>query len=159
MVKVKGIEVAIKSDRETFARLLLIQQNRGINLQEVLNYELIFSATINCKCRWYTLSKTVKSKLLQSLEPSIPQVVTPPEHCPCLFDGMVLLQKLPLTLTTFGDISDYILKRILRNTARVAFFITDHYLPKSIKSLERLKRSEIGIYFAYCVFATKPRKT
>ena len=38
--KVKDTTVAIKSDRETFGRLLIIQQVRGIDLEEVLQYEL-----------------------------------------------------------------------------------------------------------------------
>ena len=38
--KVKDEVVTIKSDREIFARLLIIQRNRGVDLQEVLNVKI-----------------------------------------------------------------------------------------------------------------------
>ena len=56
-----------------------------------------------------------------------------------MFDGMVLLQQLEKEpLRTFGDVSRFILKRIL--VANTVYFVTDQYKPNSIKSLERKKR-------------------
>ena len=57
---------------------------------------------------------------------------------------MVLLRKLPPTLTTFGDVSDYFLKKIVTGTSRVVFLVTDRYLHVSIKSMEREKRLATG---------------
>ena len=57
---------------------------------------------------------------------------------------MVLLQKLPKILKIFGDISDYILKKLLHESTRVPFFVTDCYLKDSIKSMERDSRSAHG---------------
>ena len=57
---------------------------------------------------------------------------------------MVLLQKLPPTLTTFGNLSDYLLKKILSGGSRVAFFVTDFYLENSVKSMERDRRAATG---------------
>ena len=57
---------------------------------------------------------------------------------------MVLLQKLPKILKTFGDISDYLLMKLLDGSTRVAFFVTDYYLEDSIKSIERDSRSAYG---------------
>ena len=54
---------------------------------------------------------------------------------------MVLFQKLPHDLVTFGDISDYILNKIMQGSCRICFFVTDYYLENSIKSLERKGRS------------------
>ena len=77
----------------------------------------------------WTLRKTQKSKLFQHLESSIVSCVAIRKDCPQIFDGMVLLQKLPKILKTFGDISEYILKKLLYGSAtRVAFFVTDYYL-------------------------------
>ena len=59
-------------------------------------------------------------------------------------DGMVLLQELPKILKTFGDISDYILKKLFNGSTRVAFFVTDYYLEDSIKAMERDSRSPYG---------------
>ena len=91
-----------------------------------------------------TLRKTQKSKLFQHLKSSIVSCVAMPENCPQIFDGMVLLQMLPKILKTFGDISDYILKKLLHGSTRVAFFVTDYYLEDSIRSMERDSRSVYG---------------
>ena len=142
-MNVSNQKVAISADRETFARLLLIQQKRKVNLKEVLTYEL---GPLPLSISNYdgTLRKTQKSKLFQHLKSSIVTCVTIPENCPQIFDGMVLLQKLPKILKTFGDISDYILRKLLHGSTRVAFFVTDYYLEDSIKSMERDSRSAYG---------------
>ena len=130
-LNVSNQQVAIGADRETFARLLLMQQKRKGNLKEVLTYEL---GPLPLSISNYdgTLRKTQKSKLFQHLKSSIVTCVTIPENCPQIFDGMVLLQKLPKILKTFGDISDYILKKFLHGSTRVAFFVTDYYLEDPI---------------------------
>ena len=56
---------------------------------------------------------------------------------------MVLFQRLP-TLTTFGDISDYILQKLLHSDSTYSFLVTDQYLQQSIKSIERERRSATG---------------
>ena len=142
-LNVSNQKVAIRADRETFARLLLIQQKRKVNLKEVLTYEL---GPLPLSISNYdgTLRKTQKSKLFQHLKSSIVTCVAIPENCPQIFDGMVLLQKLPKILKTFGDISDYILKKLIHGSTRVAFFVTDYYLEDSIKSIERDSRSAYG---------------
>ena len=145
VLKVKGRSIAIKSDREIFARLLIIQGSRGVNLRDVLCFELS-SVPLSIANPDGTISKTNKSKLFNSLEPLIPTVSNNIfTTTPNIFDGMVLLQKLPPSLLTFGDVSDYILKKLLKCACRVSFFVTDHYLPHSIKSIERERRSEIGL--------------
>ena len=142
-LNISNQKVAIRADRETFARLLLIQQKHRVNLREVLAYEL---GPLPLSISNYdgSLRKTQKSKLFQHLESSIVSCVAIPENCPQIFDGMVLLQKLPKMLKTFGDISDYILKKVLRGPARAAFFVTDYYLEDSIKSMEWDSRSTHG---------------
>ena len=58
---------------------------------------------------------------------------------------MVLFQKLPHDIVTFGDISDYILNKIMQGSCRICFFVTDYYLENSVKSLERKGRSSIDV--------------
>ena len=58
---------------------------------------------------------------------------------------MVLFQKLPAILSIFGNISDFLIKRIVKGSCRVCFIVTDYYLPNSIKSLERKNKSMIGL--------------
>ena len=142
-MNISNQKVTIRADRETFARLLLIQQKRRVNLRGVLAYEL---GPLPLSISNYdgSLRKTQKSKLFQHLESSIVSCVAIPENCPQIFDEMALLQKLPKVLKTFGDISDYILKKVLRGPARADFFVTDYYLEDSIKSMERDSRSTYG---------------
>ena len=40
IMKVKEQKIAIRADRETFARLLSIQRRRNVDLREVMEYEL-----------------------------------------------------------------------------------------------------------------------
>ena len=90
------------------------------------------------------MRKTQKSKLFQHLKSPIASCVAIPKNYPQIFDGMVLLQKLSKILKTFGDISDYILKKLLHGSTRVAFFLTDYYLEDFIKSMERDSWSAYG---------------
>lgn len=56
---------------------------------------------------------------------------------------MVLLQQLAtVQLTTFGDVAEYVLRKILlRDTV---YFVTDQYKDGSIKSYERERRKSSG---------------
>ena len=57
---------------------------------------------------------------------------------------MVLLQKLPPHLTTSGAVSDYLFSKMISGTSNTNFFVSDYYRDDYIKSLERLRQSEIG---------------
>ena len=120
------MNIAFKSDRETFARLLTIQQHRGFDLKEVLGYELS-AVPLSIANPDGTLSKAQKSKLIHILELDIPL-----SNTPIVYGGMVLLQMLPVTLVTFGDISDYLIKKVMMELSKVVFFVTDNYLPYPI---------------------------
>ena len=100
--KPKGITVALRSDRDTFARLLLIQKDRDIDLKETLQFELT-PLPLSLANTDGTLSKTVKSELFAQLSKSIPQVTLLLKNTVSIFDGMFLFQKPPLILVTFGD--------------------------------------------------------
>ena len=123
-----------------FARLLMIQKNSDIDMKKVLRYELsaaplsLYDPNVTS-----TLCKTAKSKLFNHLKKLVPTAATIPPKIPKIFDGMVLFQKLPPTLKTFGYISDYILNKIRKGDTLA--FVTDYYLENSIKSLERKGRS------------------
>ena len=141
-VKVNGKEVAVRSDRDTFARLLILQKTWGIQLQEILQYELAsVPLALSDPDASSSLFKIAKSELFQYLKKSIPAIGYIPFNSAKIYDGMVLFQKLPHDLVTFGDISDYILNKIMQGSCRICFFVTDYYLENSIKSLERKGRS------------------
>lgn len=142
-VKVKERMMTIKADRQTFARLMVIQKSRCVHLKDVLCYELS-SVPLSLANPDGSLAKTTKVNLFHSLEPLIPMISVCSPNSPVIFDGMVLLQKIPPNLKTFGEISDYLLKKILSGSANTAYFVTDHYLPHSIKTMERNRRSMVG---------------
>ena len=50
---------------------------------------------------------------------------------------MILLQKFPKHCSTSGEISDYILMKILSTMQKIVFFVTDRYLESSTKTLKR----------------------
>ena len=140
--KAKEKSVIIAAERSIFAKLLVIAKNReGISLKEVLSYSL---SPIPCSLALPDggLVKTVKSKLLGAIEKSvitIPNEVPP--NCAMVYDGMVLLQQLEnIQLTTFGDVSEFLLKRILQIPSSRVYFVTDQYKNDSIKGYERSRR-------------------
>ena len=58
---------------------------------------------------------------------------------------MVLIQQMDnKELLTFGDLSKYLLKRIVAVTSNIIYFATDQYYKGSIKSFERARRGEMG---------------
>lgn len=93
----------------------------------------------------FSLCEIAKSELVRFLKQSIPGVAVIPFNSPKIYDGMVLFQKLPPDLETFGDISDYIFKKIMQGGCRICFSVTDYYLESSIKSLERKGILSFGI--------------
>ena len=48
-------------------------------------------------------------------------------------DGIVLLQKVPKHSPTFGEISDYLLMKMLLTTQKLVFFVTDRYLEAVVR--------------------------
>ena len=88
--------------------------------------------------------KSVKSKLLQSLEKDIPILDEVRSDSTLIYDGMCIIQQLPCSLDTFGTISEFVLKRITRNNATEVFFVTDQYFETSIKGGERERRASTG---------------
>ena len=109
-----------------------------MSMKEILKYELSAFLLSLSTCDG-SLTKTVKSKLFQAIQDWIKVLSAPMRNTPSIF-GMVLLQKISLTLETFGALSDYLLNKTLRESCRVAYFVTDQYLKNSIKLMERNRR-------------------
>ena len=90
------------------------------------------------------MQRSDKSRLFGHLAQSLTVIEDSPLDVPSIYDAMVLLQKLPPHLTTFGAISDYLFSKVISGTSTANFFVSDYYRDDSIKSLERLRRSKIG---------------
>ena len=68
-IKLKKNGVAIKSDRETFPRLLVIQKNRNISLKEVIQFELSPTPlSLSNPDSSTTLRKAAKTELFKHLK-------------------------------------------------------------------------------------------
>ena len=102
-IKVKNKDVVVRTDREIFARLLVIQKNRNTSLKEVIQFELSPTPlSLSNLDSSTTLRKTAKTELLKYLKFSIELVEDIPENTKSIHNGMVLFQKLPLTLISLG---------------------------------------------------------
>ena len=85
--------------------------------------------------------KSVKSKLLTALEEKIDLMDNMPPKAAQIYNRVVILQQLSNGLETFGEVSEFVLKRITANVSEHIFFITDQYWNHSIKSCERNRRA------------------
>ena len=75
--------------------------------------------------------KSVKAKLETELKKYAPVASTLTDDCTSIF-------------SSFGEISDYLLHKLLSSTHKIVFFVTDRYVENSTKSLERQERSSTG---------------
>ena len=82
------------------------------------------------------LRKTTKSQLLKCLKQCARSLDEVPLRSVQMFDGMLQLQQLPPEIASFGHISDHILHRVTMEQSRIIFFVTDRFVPSSIKSIE-----------------------
>ena len=111
--KVKDELIPVKANCDTFGRMLVIQRIRGIDLQDVLEYELSSQPLSLSKANG-EMQKSDKSRLFEHLAKSLAIIKDCPLDVPSIYDGMVLLQKLPPHLTTFGVVSDYLFSKVTR---------------------------------------------
>ena len=145
LCKVKEKSVTITAERSMFAKLIVISEKRqSVSMKDVLRYSL-------GPIPWSLalpdggLVKTVKSKLLNVVEVGVETVASAPMGSVVIYDGMVLLQQLDgIQLDTFGEMSQHVLERVLKNNAEVIYFVTDQYKVDSVKGLERAKRASSG---------------
>ena len=91
-----------------------------------------------------SIYKSVKSKLLQSLETDIPVADCIPFNSKVIYDGMCVIRQLPKGLSNFGTISEFVLERTTKCQSREVIFVTDQYFETSIKGGGRHKRASTG---------------
>ena len=122
-LSVNGKDVVIRADRELFARLLIIREKRGISIKELLKHSLGPIAW-SLATPQGNIFKSVKSKLLKALEEKITFVDHVPQESARVYDEMCIVQQVPTGFEVFGQLSDYILKRITSNPSTNIFFTT-----------------------------------
>ena len=143
---IKDRSLTLKADRDIFARLLVICGKRNVSLKEVLTYSL-------GPIPWSLATgnggfvKSVKSNLLDTIEKDVDDAMVDalPVDCVRVFDGMVIIQQLAsMSFETFGEMSEYVLKRIISHPGKIVYFVTDQYLDDSLKGSERQRRAASG---------------
>ena len=145
-----GADATLKSNRNLFARMLLLAQSREIDMKEVLSF-CLGPFPLSLSTEMGLLHKTPKSKLMGLLESNTvdPCVESVPEGNALIIDGMAIIQAMTKLPATFGELADQILERIVklgihRKSSRIDFVI-DTYPESSIKDLERSSRARDGV--------------
>lgn len=142
-------EVVLKTDRNLFGNIILIAENRSLNMQEVFSHPL-------GPLPWSlanpdgSLKKTNKSSLASFLENKISFSDRITGESATIIDAMALVQKLYAENHTFEEISDLVLTEVLKVGAcsQRIDVVFDVYREKSIKDAERLHRgADDGISF------------
>jgi hypothetical protein len=148
----KGQQIAVKSTRDFFARLLIISKTREINLKELLSYSLcdypLALSTVSG-----SLVKTAKAKMLELLEDMACNPVVEREHVEqnnaLIVDAMAILQCMKGKWKTFEEFAEstflYLVNLAHKWGASRIDFVADRYPQQSIKNAERSKRATQGV--------------
>ena len=114
--------MTLRSDREIFAKLLIIQKFSNVDLEEFLEHELSL-IPLSLGNPDGLLAKPIKMNLFIVISNEIQQITIVDQHVLCIDDGMVLLQKLSTELLTFRQICHYIIGKLIKGKSRVTFFL------------------------------------
>jgi len=149
-VKGSTKEVILRADRRLFGNMILIAQNRKLDMCKVLCHPLgpLPWALANCDG---TVKKTNKAVIAKHLETKVSATEELPQPNATLIDAMGLIQKMHGENHTFAELSDRVLAQILHTShgsSRIDV-VFDVYRDHSIKSAERVNRgSQEGITFS-----------
>ncbi|XP_046556095.1 uncharacterized protein LOC124265368 isoform X1 [Haliotis rubra] len=150
--KSKGNESSLmKERRQLLTRMVIIAQEKGLDLQQVMRYQLS-SVPPSLANPDGSLVKTNKATLVNQVEKLMPSGPLPKENIPSntvlIVDGMALIQQQRQIPETFGDFACIILKKRvsmgLKHKAKRVDFVADRYQANSIKQFERSKRANLG---------------
>lgn len=141
--KGKSTEIILKADRNLFSQMILVAENRQLNLAEVLAYPLgplpWALATADGALR-----KTSKAAVFHFIEKDFAPAEVIQGNNATVIDGMGLVQKLNGNDKTFSELAELALLYLLNesSTASRIDVVFDSYRAVSIKDLERSKRSK-----------------
>lgn len=135
----------ITAERNVFGQLVLLALEHDISMERVLSFPLgpvpWALATADG-----TPVKTDKAKLMHSLEGEEHTTKRPTQGTTSyIMDGNALLQAQVALPGTFGELAESLFKQLPHNSQRVDF-VTDSYLPLSIKGLERARRGSANAH-------------
>lgn len=148
--KVRAEKQIQTTTMDLFTRLLIVSQNRDIDLKQVLTYSLTPLPVALCTPDGSNI-KTSKSALLHALEKDVTGccTVSVPPNSALLLDGMAIIQAMPDKGGTFQDFADDILATAIRSCMSMRCtrvdFVIDRYPDISIKNCERGRRESSGV--------------
>ena len=137
-----GTDTAMKSDRNVFARMIVLSKHREIDLRKMLSHCLgvVSYPLANTNA---SIAKTNKTALLNQIEGLCQNHIVSeiPSDSSLIVDLMAVVHSLPSNLPpTFGQLATYILRRILlvggRDTYTRLNIVSDRYPAISIKEVE-----------------------
>ena len=156
-VRANSRDVAIKTDRSFFSRMLAISTSRNLDLRMVLSFSLS-PLPLSLASPQGNLNKTTKSSLLPLLE-SYGSPVEKNGRAAPLVDAMATIQSLTRPTGTFRDLAFRILRSVLdtRNHDQLSRvdFVIDRYPSVSIKDAERSKRASTGVIVSHIINASQ----
>lgn len=147
-VKVTSQDAKLKSDRGTFARMVIVAQSRKIDMRKTLSFPLSNVSAALASCDSQSIAKTTKSSLLALLEEKCTSVcsIDKLNNVTLIIDAMAFIQSFPRNKIpkTFGELASILLQNIIalakRFEAKRVDFVGDQYPLTSIKTLERNRR-------------------
>jgi len=143
-----GKEIMLRNDKQLFSGLLIIAPNRNIDLREILCYSLS-PVSLPLATADGSLAKTTKSALLDAMESSNDDFIsTVPYDGALIIDGMGLLHSMRHAVSSFGELADAVLTRLIQLMKKLKCnrvdFVTDTYPAISMKNAERTRRGDGG---------------
>lgn len=131
----------LQSDHKLFGTMVLIAQNRQLDMLEVFSHPLgpIPWSLANADG---TMRKTDKSKLADRLQSTVSVTEKLLQPSACVIDGMALIHKVKGENLTYGELSEAVLKKVIifgEESERIDL-VFDIYSTESIKNAERIRR-------------------
>lgn len=140
-IKGTTTEIVLKADNRVFGHMLLIAQNRKLDMKEVLCYPLGPTPWALANADG-TLKKTGKASLSTHIEKEAAFVDLPTGPRAVIIDAMGIVQKIHGENCTFGELSGQVFKSILNHSCKSqrVDVVFDVYTERSIKNAERDSR-------------------
>ena len=148
----KGQLIALKTDRNLFARLLVMSKSQNLDLKDLLSYSLS-DYPLSLATLTGGLVKTAKSKMFEILNNMVEDPLLTMENIgernALIVDAFAILHAMKGCWKTFSDFADatfaLLIKIACQSKAVRLDFVADRYPVISIKNAERSRRAAQGV--------------
>ena len=139
--KIRGSDqkvVAVSMVRDLFGSILYLSLQKNVDMAEVLKYPLT-PVPLSLSHVDGSMQKTSKASLMKRLESRV-KTIDPSNVNTTIIDAMFFLHLQFDLPATFGEISQYLFKKICYTKSEVIHFVFDKTVSPSIKDCERDSR-------------------